>query len=150
MTTQPLPAAGSPFAPTEAQHFKARYKTWIGITMLVIGVIATVLNVWVMLLSGSFSFTIIPCVLPAIIGFLYLTRPYFVVAPNRLTIYSPIGQVVKRYPFKSFNDIKLVNDRLYIESVDANLTGAEQVKISKGLTHAQDWQTLEGFTQSEA
>ncbi|MEO1447782.1 MAG: hypothetical protein AAFV46_16410, partial [Cyanobacteria bacterium J06635_11] len=143
MTTQPLPTAGSPFVPTEAQHFKARYKTWMGITMLVIGVIATVLNVWVMLLSGSFSFTIIPCVLPAIIGFLYLTRPYFVVAPNRLTIYSPIGQVVKRYPFKSFNDIKLVNDRLYIESVDASLTGAEQVKISKGLTHARDWQTLE-------
>ena len=150
MPTQSLRTAGSPFVPTEAQHFKARYKTWIGITLLVIGVIATVLNLWVMLLSGSFSFTLIPCVLPAIIGFLYLTRPYFVVAPNRLTIYSPIGKVVRRYPFASFNDIKLVNGRLYIESVEANLTGAEQVKVSKGLTHASDWKTLEGFAQSEA
>lgn len=136
--------------PTENQHFKARYKTSIGIALLTIGLLATILTLWVMLLEGQFSSTIISGILPTIIGFLYLTRPYFVIAPNRLTIYSPIGKAVKRYPFANFNDLKIIDGKLYIESNDSKLTGAEKVKVSRGLVHAKDWKVIESFASKQA
>ncbi|MEL6816446.1 MAG: hypothetical protein AAFP03_16785 [Cyanobacteria bacterium J06598_3] len=136
--------------PTEANHFKARYKTSIGVALLTIGLVATVLTLWVMLLDGQFSSSIISGILPTIIGFLYLTRPYFVIAPNRLTIYSPIGKAVKRYPFANFKDLKIIDGKLYIESSDRALTGAEKVKVSKGLVHAKDWKAIESFASKQA
>lgn len=136
--------------PSESQHFKARYKTSLGIAILAFGLLVTLIIVWSMLLSGEFSVRIIVGILPVIIGVLYLTRPYFVVAPNRLTVYSPIGQVMKRYPFRSFDDVQVINGRLYVESNDPTKTGAEKVKVSRRLTHEKDWKTLKGFTNSEA
>ncbi|MGC1309009.1 MAG: hypothetical protein WA885_17420 [Phormidesmis sp.] len=124
--------------PTEAEHFKARYKIWIGVVLLSLGLLCTVLTVWDMLRAGEFSAVVIVGVVVAIAGYLYLTRPYFVLAPNRLTIYSPIGQVVKRYPLVAFSDIAVENGQVYIESL-----GREKTKLSRFLTRSADWKTLE-------
>lgn len=132
--------------PTEADHFKGRYALWLGTIPLCLGLITTAITLWLMLLNGSFSSTVVLGLLLILIGFLYLTRPYFAVAPNRLTIYNLLGKSVKRYPLASFSHIVVENSSVYIKSDYA--TAAEQnekVDISKQLMRSQDWQHLKAI-----
>ena len=140
MTPAPLP--------TESDHFKARYAIWIGVSFLLLGLVSTGLTLWVMLLSGEFNGAIVLGLLLTIIGFLYLTRPYFAIAPNRLTIYNLLGKSVKRCPFASFNHLALENNSLYINSSYTEETGArEKVNISRWLVRSKDWARLSSIMQ---
>jgi hypothetical protein len=135
------PANASLLLPTESEHFKVRYRLWIGIALLLIGIICTLLNLWLLLL-GELNGAIVVGVLVTIAGYCYLTRPYFVIAPHRLTIYNPIGQVVKRYPLAAFNDI-LVSDR----TVHIKSNGPEKLKLNKWLVRPADWARLEAISR---
>ena len=131
------------FLPTETHHFKARHNPWVGITLLIIGVINLLLIIWIMLLTGKFNTGIITGLVCAIAGFLYLTSPYFSIAPNRLTVYSLIGSTVKRYPFASLSSITISGSKIVIASADTQQP--ETAKIAKWLTHPKDWETVKSM-----
>ncbi|MEL6903023.1 MAG: hypothetical protein AAFP07_18970 [Cyanobacteria bacterium J06606_4] len=127
--------------PTDSNHFKARYAPWIGSVLLILGLVNLLLVLWVMLLTGEFNVGIITGVVVTVVGYLYLTRPYFAIAPNRLTLYNLLGSPVKRYPFATFGDISLEGARLYIK--DANDPNQrEKVKVSKWMTKGADWRAI--------
>jgi len=129
--------------PTEDNHFKGRYAIWMGVGFLLLGVVSTGLNLWAMLLAGEFSGAIVLGILLTIIGVLYLKQPYFVIAPNRLTLYNLLGKSVKRYPFASYDHITVENGIVYIKSDYAEDTNQrEKVNISRWLVRSKDWARL--------
>lgn len=129
--------------PTEDNHFKGRYAIWIGIVFLLLGLVSTGINLWVMLLAGEFSGAIVLGVLLTVIGVLYLKQPYFAIAPNRLTLYNLLGKSVKRYPFASYSHITVENGSVYIKSDYAEETNQrEKVNISRWLVRSKDWARL--------
>lgn len=128
--------------PTESDHFQARYKTWIGSLCLVLGIVAAVFSLRIILIDGRFNSSVIFGLLATTVGFLLLTRPYFAIAPNRLTVYGLLGKVVKRYPFAAFSDIKIENGRVSIENSSAAGGSRESVKLTQWLVNSDDWKTL--------
>ncbi|MEO0769979.1 MAG: hypothetical protein AAFY72_11195 [Cyanobacteria bacterium J06649_4] len=140
--------------PTEENHFKARYAPWIGSVLLILGLVNVLLALWLMLLSGQFSSTIITGVILTAVGYLYLTRPYFAIAPNRLTIYNLLGSSIKRYPFASFSDFSLKENKLFIAdntSVQSSSTTGqgEKINVKKWMVKPADWKTLSQFIGSK-
>ncbi len=144
----------SPF-PTEAEHFEGRYKGVLGLAFILIGATTILLNLWRTGLNGQLSRPIVIGlvfgILVALLGVLSLTRPYFRVAPNRLTVYNLIGKAAERHPFASFGHIKIEGGNLYIESSYAEEAGHRQrVKIKRWLVKSDDWKRLEAITRSSA
>ncbi len=136
----------SSLIPTEADHFKVRYARWLGFSLLPIGILNLLLVAWVILLESKFNSGIITGILCTACGYLYCTRPYFALAPNRLTIYNLIGSAVKRYPFADFQDLKIEGKQLYIATSESgvdNTSQTEKVKITKWLIRSSDWKKLE-------
>ncbi|MBE9061155.1 hypothetical protein [cf. Phormidesmis sp. LEGE 11477] len=129
--------------PTESNHFKAYYQPWIGILLLGVGLAICVLSIGSMLQSGSFNSAIILGSGLAIAGYLYFTRPYFTLAPNRLTIYNLLGKVVKRYPFETFNKLSVENGTLYVKSSFLEGDRPEPTKLKKWLVKSKDWKRLQ-------
>ncbi len=129
--------------PTEDNHFKAYYQIWIGIVPFVIGLAVCAFALWSILQSNSFNSAVILGSLLAIAGCLYLTRPYFVLAPNRLTIYNLIGRVVKRYPFETFSNLKIEDSKLYIDGGFLGRDHLEPTELKKWLVKSQDWKKLQ-------
>lgn len=133
--------------PTEDNHFKAGFNPWMGAASIAFGILICLLALQVILTSGVFSFRILVGILFFLAGILCLRRPYFAIAPNRLTIYNLFGQVVKRYPFANFNNIEVENGRVYIRAASAAHTGSvaevrEPVKIRQWMTKPSDWKML--------
>ncbi len=141
-----LDASLSALLPTEDNHFKAYRAPWIGLTTLFVGLLNLLWAIWIILTAGKFNSAIITGVAITTAGYLYLTRPYFVLAPNRLTVYNLIGSVVKRYPFTRYNNLHTDDQRLYIEDIHSHTTRPtakkQPVKISKWLTKSTDWNQL--------
>ncbi len=137
----------TPLLPTEAEHFKARYALWLGGSFLLVGIITTLLSLWMIATQGSFNSSILVSLVLGAVGFLYLTRPYFAIAPNRITIYNLIGKSVKRYPFATFSHIVVDNDSLYIEGADEPGGQRERVKVNKRLVRSKDWAHVEAIAR---
>lgn len=129
--------------PTEAEHFKAGYKVWLGGVLLILGLIGILIGLRT-LLNGDFSGVLIVGLLAAITGILYLIRPYFAIAPNRLTVYQLTGKVAKRYPFAAFADISIEGNQVYI-SIDNQ---REPVKIARWMVKTADWHRLQSIARS--
>ena len=138
--------------PTEENHFKAQFNPWIGVALISVGLLLSLLFSRSMLISGTFSFRLFIGVLLVIVGWLYLTRPYFAIAPNRFTVYNFFGQTVKRYPFVSFDCIEIDGGRVYIRLPKTNSTVSaeahELVKVQRWMTKATDWQRLKRLSES--
>lgn len=134
--------------PTEDNHFQARFNPWIGIGLMLIGLIFFLLALRTILIDQVFSLRIFLALLLAAVGLLYLKRPYFRIAPNRLTVYSFFGQVVKRYSFADFSSIKIDSSKVYIQASESENGNAypfenrELVKIQKWMTKSSDWKKL--------
>lgn len=139
MTHSPLP--------TESEHFKARYALWLGGSFLAVGIITSLLSLWMIATQGSFNSSIIVSLILGVVGFLYSTRPYFVIAPSRLTIYNLIGKSVKRYPFATFSHLAIENDSLYIEEADQSIGQRTRIKVNKRLVRSKDWARVEAIAQ---
>ncbi|MEO1620287.1 MAG: hypothetical protein AAFU53_04540 [Cyanobacteria bacterium J06632_3] len=143
-------SATPPKLPTEESPFKARYARWLGIVLLGLGLLNLALTLWLMLLTGEFNTGIIVGGVLTIVGFLYLTKPYFAIAPNRLTVYNLLGSPVKRYPFATFSNFYFEGNQLFIDidpsrPTDTAPRKGEKVKIAKWLVNAADWETLKGL-----
>ncbi len=80
----------------------------------------------------------------AVAGGLYLSRPYFAIAPNRLTLYNLLGNTVKRYPFESFSHLSLEKGALYIRNADED---AQQVNVHQWMVKSADWKRLQALAQ---
>lgn len=133
-------------SPTEAEHFKARYKLWIGAICLITGGVTAGMSLRAMLLEGGFIGAAVLGVLLMAVGFLYLSRPYFAIAPNRLTVYNLLGNAVKRYPFESFSHISVESGALYIQSGYTETT-REKVNISRWMVRSADWKRLQALSE---
>lgn len=147
--------SSAPTLPTEANHFKAYYTPWLGSLFLALGLLNVFLALWLMLLTGEFSAAIVTGVVILAVGFLYLTRPCFAIAPNRITLYNLIGSPIKRYPFTNFSDIYIADKKVYIrnqDSVGTSTTGSaatnEKVKLTKWMIKPSDWKTLQSIASS--
>lgn len=137
-----------PARPTEDAPFVARYNPWLGGALLGLGLLCLLLNIWILLLSGTFNGGVIVGAIVTVVGILYLTRPCFSVAPNRLSLYSPAGMVVKRYPFVALTDIQVEGNKLYIASPGAQSPSQrEKVSIAKWMVNPTDWKTLTQITK---
>ncbi|WP_227500031.1 hypothetical protein [Synechococcus sp. PCC 7335] len=135
--------APPPALPSENNHFKAYYQPWLGLLLLGLGLAVCVLSIGSMLQSGSFNSAIILGVGLVIVGYLYFTRPYFTLAPNRLTIYNLLGKVVKRYPFETFNNLSVENGILYVKGGFLEGDRKEPTKLKKWLVKSKDWKRLQ-------
>ncbi len=138
------PAIAAPF-PTETDHFKGRYALWLGLIFLLIGGLTTGVSLRAMLMNGRINGAIIIGIITTGIGILYLIRPYFSLAPNRLTVYNLLGNTVKRYPFESFGHLTIEKGSLYIDSRDQS---REKVKVSRWMVKSADWEKLQQITKS--
>ncbi|MEL6490098.1 MAG: hypothetical protein AAFV85_18190 [Cyanobacteria bacterium J06634_6] len=135
----------TPFLP-EKEYLEAKYAPWLGITALLLGLLNVVLAVGVILLSGEFSTTIVTGILLTIVGILYLTRIYFVVAPNRITLYNLLGSAVKRYVYASPTELRLEGSTIYIETETDSKP--QKIKVAKWMTKSADWKQLESMILS--
>ncbi|MGB3767390.1 MAG: hypothetical protein WA947_12600 [Phormidesmis sp.] len=144
--------------PTEDNHFQARFNPWIGLALVLAGLLIFLLSLRTILVDQVFSLRIFLGVLLAVVGLLYLKRPYFAIAPNRLTVYSFFGQVVKRYPFADFHSIEIDSGKVYIRAPDEapeaengnahSFENRERVKIQRWMTKSSDWKSLKRLAQA--
>lgn len=138
--------------PTEEKHFRARFNPLIGVAYISVGLVVFFLSLQGILSSGDFSVRIFLGILLAVVGTLYLRRPYFAIAPNRLTVYNLFGQVIKRYPFINFNNIEVDEGKVYIRAVETSQNPAssvvehEIVKIRQWMTKSSDWKKFQALT----
>ena len=130
----------------EDNHFRASFNPWIGLAFITAGLLIFLLTLRAMLASSTFSFRLIVGILLIAVGSLYLKRPYFAIAPNRLTVYSFFGQVVKRYPFASFSDIEISGSNVYIKPTEAG-DRPEKTKIHRWITRPADWKKLQQLAE---
>jgi len=100
-----------------------------------------------MIQSNSFNSVIIIGIASAIIGYFYLTQPYFALAPNRLTIYNLLGRVVKRYSFETFSHLKIEGNTLYVEGGFLERDRLEPTNLKKWLVKPRDWEQLKTITE---
>ncbi len=137
--------------PTEDRHFKGRYRLWLGLVFLLLGLLTTGLNTWVMLLNGQFSGAVVLGLLITLIGILYLKQPYFAIAPNRLTLYNLIGRPVKRYSFESFSQLSIEGSTLYLKDRylkdNTDAMAKTKVNLTRWMMKSADWQRIEAISQ---
>lgn len=140
-----MASSSTPSVPTEENHFKAYYTPWLGGVLLALGLLNLFLALWLMLVSGGFSSTIITGLVVTVVGFLYLTRPCFAIAPNRLTLYNLLGSSMKRYSFTELSDIQIDGKQVYIRvpySEGGNVPG-EKVRLNKWMIKPSDWKKFQ-------
>ncbi|MEL7141596.1 MAG: hypothetical protein AAFY33_03745 [Cyanobacteria bacterium J06643_4] len=133
--------------PTENNHFKARYAPWLGLGLLALGIFNLALAILLIFLNGGFNAGLVTGAVLTVVGYLYLTRPYFSLAPNRLTIYNLVGSPVKRYSFESFNDIAIESNVVYLESGALTPRHKEKLKLTKWMVRGADWKKFCAMTE---
>jgi hypothetical protein len=114
------------------------YRKWIGLSLLIGGIINVVLGMWLLLL-GSFSIT---CVTGLLIGFLglgYLTKPYFSVSMDEVSIYNIYGFKIKSYPLTSLNSLTIEDRKLYT----TNGGSRQKIRMSTWMVNPEHWGQLE-------
>ncbi|MEL6939996.1 MAG: hypothetical protein AAFO84_12460 [Cyanobacteria bacterium J06598_1] len=138
--------------PTEANHFRGYYKPWFGIGLLILGGLNLMIVLRAILITGTFNSGIITGIASTVVGYLFLTRPYFAIAPNRLTIYNLIGSTVKRYPFKAFSNLQVEGSQLHIKDTEDEMTvvTGRKVNIRKWIIKSEDWKRLEAIANAKS
>lgn len=119
------------------------YNKAVGLMLLLAGGINLFLSVWILLL-GEFSITILTGIIVTALGFLYLSKPYFAVEPNRVVMFNLLGMPVKTYDLEPSSIVSIEGNQLYIN------TGGTQTRVSvtKWLTNPKDWQQLRKISQA--
>lgn len=118
------------------------YRKSMGLLLLIGGIINFVLGVWVSLL-GAFSITWLTGLMIGFIGFGYLTKPYFSVSMDEVSIYNIYGFKIKSYPLTSFNSLTIENHKLYTNSGGSN----QKIRIAAWMVNPEHWGQLEKIIQ---
>jgi hypothetical protein len=74
----------------------------------------------------------IAAVASLITGIGYLTRTYFEVSPNRITVFALIGPLRREYPYSSRADLRIEGGKLFV--------AGKKVPISRGQADAEAWE----------
>src|SRR5262245_9463640 len=67
-------------------------------------------------------------------GIGYLTRTYFEVGNDRVTLFAVLGPLKREFPFASRADLHIEGGRLFV--------GGEKLPIRRGQANATDWDEL--------
>jgi hypothetical protein len=67
-------------------------------------------------------------------GIGYLTRTYFEVGPDRITLFAVLGPLKREFPFRSRADLRVDGGRLFV--------GSRKLPIRRGQANAADWDEL--------
>lgn len=116
-----------------------RYNQVIGLVMMVLGIGNIALGGWLTLL-GSFSVSLVLGFIVALLGALYLTRPYFFVTPSAVIVPAMIGPVRRTFDFGGKAEhIKIENGKLMVH----NGSQWKRVPVQRWFCNASDWGQLE-------
>jgi len=116
---------------------KVRYNRTLAFTLLGLGLLCLLLNLWVAALAGIEATLpgLITGLIVTFVGVLYLRTPIFELAPDHIAAYQPIGAVGKRYPFKTRTEIKIERGRV--------LVGGQKLSIPRWMADKTDWEAFE-------
>ena len=67
-----------------------------------------------------------------ITGIGYLTRTYFEVGPDRVTVFALIGPLRREYPYSSRADLRIEGGKLFV--------AGKKVPISRGQADTEAWE----------
>ena len=104
------------------------YSRPFAILLLILGAMQLVLN----LITGNL-FGLIPGGVCTLIGFLYLTKPYFFIEGNVLVMPALIGPMKKRYPFEE-GALQAKGNALY--------NGEKKLGARRWLANHGEWDAL--------
>ena len=107
------------------------------------GVAGFAFSLWNASQTSQFSPLIALAVLLFLFGLYCLNRPYFLLEPRQLTVYTLIGSVSKRYKFESWEVVKADSRRIYID--DDGIT--KKVAVLPWLASREDWLTMREMLQ---
>lgn len=94
---------------------KVHYKTAFAVAMIVLGGILLLLNLYLMSVTSRMSFQLIMGILVLILGFSFLKRPMFELRDNEIVLFNAFGMIVKRYTFDSFDELSVVDNKVYVD-----------------------------------
>lgn len=126
------------------QRLTAHYKTTLGVLFATSGAAGIAYSLWSASQSNQFSlFVVLAAALLFLFGLYCLKRPYFLLEPRQLTVYSLIGSVSRRYTFDSWEVVKADSRRIYID--DDGIT--KKVAVLPWLASSEDWLTMRELLQ---
>ena len=120
------------------QRLTAHYKTTLGVLFAMSGAVGFSYALWSASQTDRFSPWIALTALLFFFGLYCLRRPYFLLEPRQLTVYTLIGSVSKRYKFDSWEVVKADSRRIYID--DGGIT--KKVSVLPWLASSEDWLTM--------
>lgn len=122
-----------------SQQLMAYYNKTPGAFFLLVGAIGTAYGIWRATQIGS---QLSPLVGLAVVslgfGCYCWQRPYFLLEPQRLTVYNLLGMEKKRYSFESWEVVKADSRRIYID--DNGIT--KKVAVAPWLARGEDWTAM--------
>ena len=127
------------------EQLTARYKTTLGVLLALGGAAGVALSLWSFSQGNQLSPIII---FPALLFFfgLYCTnRPYFLLEPRQLTVYTLLGSVSKRYQFDSWDVVKADSRRIYIDNDGIT----KKVSVLPLLASSEDWVAMREMLQKK-
>lgn len=126
-----------------------RYKQVFGYVLLAVGTLSLFVNLWVYLLTAQLSLLayIFLGLVMILLGYGYLTKPMAILEPNSLIIKAMYGPVQKIFDFRSFEDLKIENNRLFVRNLNG---GWEKTQIAKSMMKKQDWLALQEMMKSRS
>jgi hypothetical protein len=116
---------------------KVRYNVTVGVVFIVLGAVCSFLGLWLLLL-GEFNPAVVVGLLPALMGILYLVRPYFLVDRGVVTVPALIGPAKRQFPFA-----RLEVDGGKVVAVTSEGT-RKKVPVARWMAHPADWRAVTG------
>ena len=120
------------------QPFKAYYKTTLAVFFWLSGSVGCLLSFWVFGKTWEAFLLAAMSILLFLFGFYCLRRPYFLLEPRQLTVYTLFGLVTRRYTFVSWEVVKADNRRIYLD--DGGIT--KKVPVTPWLVKSADWAAM--------
>ncbi|HVZ40711.1 MAG TPA: hypothetical protein VHI13_15635 [Candidatus Kapabacteria bacterium] len=72
-----------------------------------------------------------------LIGALYLSRTYFIVEPDRITVKALLGPLTRTYEFSSYSDLVVENGGRSVYVREGS--DMRKIRVSRWLSNGSDW-----------
>ena len=118
------------------QPFKAYYKTTLAVFFWLSGIVGCLLSFWFGIWAAFLL--VATSILLFLWGFYCLRRPYFLLEPRQLTVYTLFGLVTRRYTFVSWEVVKADSRHIYLD--DGGIT--KKVPVTPWLVKSADWAAM--------
>lgn len=115
---------------------KIYYKQFWGVMFIVMGAALLFLNLMLLNLGSIRIMQLALSFFIAIIGILYLTRPYFELRTNEIVLFNLFGMELKTYRFDSLQQIQVLDGKIYIN----NENESRKVRLNRSMARTEDWE----------